>query len=90
MVQIYIKSPELVEQIIDGETVVLDKAAGLIHQLNATASTIWKACDGKTSSGDIAAQIAEQYDISLESASVDVDRTLQQLEQQKLVQPVEH
>ena len=86
--QIFIKSPELVEQVVEGETVVLDKVAGLIHQLNSTASTIWKACDGKASIDNIAAQIAEQYDIDIELARADVETTLEQLEQQKLVQTV--
>jgi len=86
--QIFIRSPELVEQIIDGDTVLLDKAAGQIHQLNATASTIWKACDGKTSIGDIAEQIAAKYDIDVELALVDVEKTIQQLETQNLIQPI--
>ena len=86
--QIFIKSSELVEQIIEGETVVLDKTAGLIHQLNATASTIWKACDGVATISDIAEQIAGQYDIDIKKAKADVEETLQQLEQQNLVRPV--
>ena len=84
--RIYIKSHELVEQVVEGEIVVLDKASGLIHQLNSTAGTIWKACDGKADADNIAAQIAKQYDIDIESAKADVETTLKQLEQQKLVQ----
>lgn len=86
--QIYIKSQELVEQVVEGEIVVLDKVAGLIHQLNSTAGTIWKACDGKATIDNIAAQIAEQYGIDIKLARADVVTTLQQLEQQKLVQTV--
>jgi len=78
----------MVEQVVEGEIVVLDKVAGLIHQLNSTAGAIWKACDGKATSDNIAVQIAEQYDIDIESAKADVETTLQQLEQQKLVQTV--
>lgn len=86
--QVYIRSPGLVEQEIEGETVVLDKAAGLIHQLNPTASDIWRACDGKRTTESIAEQIAGQYDIELKLARADVELALQQLEEQKLVQPV--
>ncbi len=86
--QIFVKSPELIEQVIDGETVVLDKVAGLIHQLNATASTIWTACDGKATVDNIAEQIARQYGIDIELARADVETTFQQLVEQKLVQAI--
>lgn len=86
--QIFIKSPELVKQVVDGETVILDKAAGLIHQLNATANAIWIACDGKATVDNIAEQVAEQYDIDIELARADVEATMQQLVEQKLVQAV--
>ena len=86
--RIFTKSPDLVEQVVDGESVVLDKAEGLIHQLNTTAAAIWQACDGKATVDDIAAQISEQYEIDNELARADVEKTLHQLEQQKLVQPV--
>lgn len=85
---IFKKSPGLVEQEVEGETVVLDKDAGLIHQLNPTATEIWRACDGESSSEGIAEQIAALYGIELELAKADVESALRQLEQQKLVQPV--
>ena len=86
--QIFNKSPGLVEQDVEGETVILDKDSGLIHQLNPTAAEIWHACDGIKTAGDIAAQIADRYEVELELAKADVESALKQLEQQKLVQPV--
>ena len=86
--QIYRKAPGLVEQEIEGETVILDKEAGLIHQLNPTASEIWRACDGQLTADDIAKQIADRYGIEVKLARADVESTLQQLEQKMLVQLV--
>jgi hypothetical protein len=78
----------LIEQVIEGEIVILDKAAGLIHQLNSTASEIWRACDGIRDVDDIAKQIAEQYKIDLQQAKTDVIATIGQLEEQNLVRAV--
>jgi hypothetical protein len=85
---IFEKSPGLIEQEVEGDIVVLDKAAGLIHQLNSTAGEIWRACDGKRSTDDIATLIAQQYDIEVNVAKADVLSALQQLEEQKLVQQI--
>ncbi|MGD8927118.1 MAG: PqqD family protein, partial [Thioalkalispiraceae bacterium] len=82
--RIFERSPGLIEQEIEGETVILDKAAGLIHQLNPTASEIWRACDGKRNLEDIAALIAERYDIDFQKSRADVVDALTQLEEQQL------
>ena len=86
---IFEKSPGLVEQEVEGDIIVLDKAAGLIHQLNPTAGEIWRACDGQRNSDDIAALIAKQYDIDAEVAKSDVLSALQQLEEQDLIRLIE-
>lgn len=82
------RTPGLVEQEVEGETVVLDKNAGLIHQLNPTASEIWLACDGKRTEEDIARVIAEKYDVEIEIARADVVSVLEQLKEQKLIQVI--
>jgi sugar lactone lactonase YvrE len=32
---------------VDDEIVVHDLAGGQLHRLNATAATVWRACDGR-------------------------------------------
>jgi sugar lactone lactonase YvrE len=32
---------------VDDELVVHDLAGGQLHRLNATAATVWRACDGR-------------------------------------------
>lgn len=83
---IYKKTADLVEQIVDGELVVLDQASGQIHQFNATASEIWTCLDGKTTTDDVVKHIAEHYDIELDVARKDVELTLHQLSEQNLIE----
>jgi hypothetical protein len=70
---------------IEDEALVLDRHAGKIHQLNATASYIWSRCDGMTSSGEISQGLATEFAISPESAERDVADTLAKLVSLELV-----
>jgi coenzyme PQQ synthesis protein D (PqqD) len=68
-----------------GETLVLDRDGGLIHQLNETASFIWTRCTGDHSVVDIARDLADAFDVEPETATRDVETTLAQLRTLKLV-----
>jgi len=67
---------DLVARTINGEVVILDRAAGTVHQLNATASHIWSACDGAHSVADIAASVAARFEETPETVLRDVLATL--------------
>jgi hypothetical protein len=41
-------------RVVEGEMVVLDRDAALVHQLNVTATFIWDRCDGRCTVSDIA------------------------------------
>ncbi len=84
--RIYKKNADLVEQFVDGELVVLDQKSGQIHQFNATASEIWACLDGKTTTDSVIEHIASHYDIDRDIAKKDVESTLHQLHEQKLIE----
>ena len=65
-------------RVVDGEAVVLDRPEGLIHQLNQTATYIWERCDGKYTVAEIAAQLAQTFDVAPESAVQDVAKVVKQ------------
>ena len=48
-------------RVVDGETVVLDRDAALVHQLNVTASFVWDRCDGRCTVSEIAEQLADAF-----------------------------
>lgn len=75
------RRPDLVTRIIDNETVILDQAAGKVHQLNAAASCVWSNCDGTRSQADIAARLAATFEISEERALLDAQKALGELQQ---------
>ncbi|MDX1696796.1 MAG: PqqD family protein [Thiohalobacterales bacterium] len=70
---------------VEGETVVLDRNAGMVHTLNPTASFIWQLLDGNTSGDDIARQLAEQYDIDIRVAENDVRCAIKEMSDLKLI-----
>jgi len=52
------RRPDLSTRVVEGEAVVLDRDASLVHQLNVTASFVWDRCDGRRTVSDIAEQLA--------------------------------
>ena len=71
-----IRRPDLLTSWIDGEVVILDRAGGVVHQLNPTASYIWSACDGRRAVAEIAAGLAADFESAPEEVLDDVLRSL--------------
>jgi hypothetical protein len=74
-------------RIIEGETVVLDRHGGLIHQFNQTASYIWERCDGTSTAAEIAQQLAEAFDVHPKTAADDVAAIMRKLQELNLLEP---
>ncbi len=70
---------------IDGELVALDTRANLVHQLNATASLIWRLAADGCGVDEIAAAVTSEYDIELAEAYKDVCSTMARLEALELL-----
>jgi len=74
----YIRRTDVTVQSVDDETLVLDLKADQIHQLNPTASFIWKNCNGKRSAAELAAMFAEYFGVDIETATKDVETIINQ------------
>jgi len=70
---------DLTIRTVDGETVVLDRQGGLVHQFNVTASFIWQHCDGKTTIDEMANDLVERYQVDFETALQNVGEIVKQL-----------
>ena len=76
---------DLSERTLEEETVILDRANGQIHHLNATASYVWKNCDGLSVKA-IAERLAEVYQIDRRGAEKDVVQLLREMNAMKLLE----
>ena len=76
--------PELSTRVVDGERVILDRENGRVHQLNSTASLIWDRIEGGKEPSEIAAELAESFDVADRQAQGDVDRIVREFETLKL------
>jgi hypothetical protein len=74
------RRPDLITCSVDGEVVILDRAAGFVHQLNSTASRIWSACDGGHEVHEIAARVAASFEGAPAAVLDDVIRALADFE----------
>jgi hypothetical protein len=80
------RRPDVRSRLIDGEAVVLDQQAAVIHQLNATASYIWERCDGHATMADMAHQLAHAFDVDPAVATRDVRILVGQLQALQLLE----
>ena len=77
--------PDLVIENADDELIILDKAAGKVHQLNASASFIWSCLSDGRAIDEIAPMLSVAFDVKPETALSDVRAALVQFEDLALV-----
>lgn len=56
---------------IEGEVVIISPEDSVLHELNATASFIWKQSTGSQTLEAIADQMSEEFDVDRETALQD-------------------
>jgi Coenzyme PQQ synthesis protein D (PqqD) len=71
---------------IDGETLILNRKDGRLHQLNPTASFIWDCCDGNSNIVEIIDRLAGAYEVDSGRARKDVEQTLSKLQNSNLLE----
>ena len=71
---------------IDGETLILNREEGRLHQLNPTASFIWDCCDGNSNIEEIVNRLAGAYEVDDRTACKDVEEVLFNLRSSKLLE----
>lgn len=72
---------------VDGEVVIISPEDSVLHELNATASFIWKQATGETSTEEISARLAGEFEVSEEMALADTREMVQYLTEKKLLVP---
>ena len=82
-----VNGPEgpLVVREIDDETVILDTEKSLVHQLNRTASLVWRMERQGLEPESMAVTFAQEFEVDELRALHDVRATLQKLESLSLL-----
>jgi hypothetical protein len=82
------KNPALAWREIDDATVIISPNDSVMHELNDTGSFLWKNVDGYKSALDLAALLAENYEVALDIALTDTQSLLEEMSSRKLLVPV--
>ena len=77
--------PDLAIENVDGELIVLDKAAGKVHQLNSSASFIWICLTDGLDIDETVLMFSETFDVDPAAALSDVQTALTEFESLGLV-----
>jgi len=62
------KNPALAWREIDETTVIISPSDSVMHELNDTGSFLWRSIDGHRSAADLAALLAETYEVAPDMA----------------------
>ena len=82
------KNPALAWREIDDATVIISPSESVMHELNDTGSFLWKNIDGHKSVEDLAALLAENYEVAPDTALTDTQSLLEEMSSRKLLVPV--
>ena len=74
---------------IDGEAVLLDQAAERLHHLNATAALVWSCLDGRSSLGQIAADLGAEMGVPVDTVLADTIVVMRRLRDEGLLAAVD-
>jgi len=78
-------NPLLAWREIDGAIVIISPEDSVVHELNPTASFIWKQLNSNHSTGEIAQQLADEFEVSRETALADTKELLESLAGMRLL-----
>jgi hypothetical protein len=76
----------LVVREVEDELLVLDTRADQVHQLNRSASLIWRLYSDGASTAEIAERLASEFEVSVETAQRDTEETLSRLRALSLIE----
>jgi hypothetical protein len=86
MISLRRRLDKVLVQDLEGEVLVLDRETDQIHQLNQTATFIWRHVEEAPSEERIAELLAEAFEVEKQVAVRDVYGTLNQFRALNLVQ----
>lgn len=84
----YQTSEDVLSREVGGELVLMQLANGYYFGLNAVGGLVWRMLeDSGATTSDLAAALTNQFDITVDQATSDVNELLEQLIDSELVRP---
>jgi coenzyme PQQ biosynthesis protein PqqD len=80
-----VRNPRLAWREVDGEIVIVSPEDSRMHELNETASLVWRQADGTLTADEIAEHLAAEFEVELEVARADVAELMAALGEQRLL-----
>lgn len=74
---------------LDGEAVLYDPAAHMLHRLSPEAASVWAACDGQASVENIVRAISDAYAGSPQAIASDVPAAIDRFRRLGLLRPAQ-
>lgn len=74
---------------IGDDIVAIKDDGGSMHVLNKTAAFVWERCNGERNVDEIASQLCEHFDVSLEEAQADTREIVEKLTQVGIMNQIE-
>lgn len=71
--------------VFEGEAVLFDEEASMVHRLGAVAGAVWMCCDGETAIGAIVRELADVFDMPAVELEASVSEVLEQFEAEGLL-----
>jgi hypothetical protein len=75
------QNPHINARPFDGTLLLIDVDNAVLHELNEVGTRVWEMCDGTKSAEAIAVALTEEFDVTAEQATKDVENFLSLLYQ---------
>lgn len=73
------RSERIASRVLEGQALIVVIDDQQLHMLNEVGARVWELCDGRTVS-EIVGTIVEEFEVSAQQASSDVQRFLAELQ----------
>ncbi len=77
---------DVVEQELDAEVLLFDPLNGSTYRLNQTALAVWRACDGRMTTRDIAGRQTDVFDVDFATALDHVEQLVAMFAESELLE----
>ena len=83
-------SQDVVGQRLGDEVVLVSLETNRIFELNRTGARFWELLQSETDRGRIEAQLLEEFAVTEEELSAEVDRLIKSLDDEELIRILDH